>query len=65
MRNVWIKEQFDIIVEQFSWKSQEICSIMDLAKGISREEIETRFAVMKFPVKEEVVKYALTKYLIS
>ena len=63
--DVWIEHNFAKETDRLGWKCERICSFMDLAKGISREEIETRFAVAKFPVKDEMVKYALMKYLIG
>ena len=65
MTNVWIKENFESLTEQLNWNNEEIYAVTDLAKGISREEIETRFAVMKFPVENELVEYNLIKHLID
>lgn len=61
----WIKEQFEAATEQLGWQRKQICTIVELGRGISREEMETRFAVMKFPVKDEKMEYALTKFLVG
>lgn len=65
MTDVWVKDKFKIITDQLGWQGKQIYTTMDLAKGISREEIETRFAVMKFPVEDEILEYNLTEYLIG
>lgn len=60
--DAWLKSRFLQLFYSYGFRYQELFAINENSHGIRKEDIETRFAVMKFPIKDTVLEYNLSEF---